>query len=333
MLGTGIASAIGPYLGLTLKGLDPRLPFALAGLSLAAITAGMVWAERALSQRRAADRAAGMETAAAPPASHGRRDGVVPIPGFLLAALLAAAAAQVHAKVVAAPLYLRHAPASMLPVLLPVFWAGFNLALMPASLAVRRFGALPMMAGGVLVAGACSAGAWNATSLEALLPLQGLAGAAWGRQHDERVFGRRVLRSCRPRGLHGRRTQLGPGGGGVFAHRRGHLRRAGAGGGHAMGLGPASAFRLECGTVVGHLVAQPQRLILSRRPVMSHRIALQPTFVPRAWLDVCGPAPRPRRTAGFPQASAGRGQLARRAARSSRRPRWASFSDSSAARK
>lgn len=179
LLGTGIASAIGPYLGLTLKGLDPRLPFALAGLSLAAITAGMVRAERALSQRRAADRAAGVETAAPSPASLTGRDGVAPI-GFLLAALLAAAAAQVHANLVAAPLYLRHAPASMLPVLLPVFWAGFNLALMPASLAVKRFGALPVMAGGALVAAACSAGAWNATSLEALLLLQGLAGAAWG---------------------------------------------------------------------------------------------------------------------------------------------------------
>jgi hypothetical protein len=105
---------------------------------------------------------------------------VVPIPGFLLAALLAATAAQVHANLLAAPLYLRHAPASMLPVLLPVFWAGFNLALMPASLAVKRLGALPVMAVGVLVAAACSAGAWNATSLEALVPLQGLAGAAWG---------------------------------------------------------------------------------------------------------------------------------------------------------
>ena len=176
LLGTGIASAIGPYLGLTLKGLDPRLPFALAGLSLAAITAGMVWAERALSQRRAAT---GLETAPTP-ASRTGRDGVVPIPVFLLAALLAAAAAQVHANIVAAPLYLRHAPASMLPVLLPVFWAGFNLALMPASLAVKRLGALPVMAGGVLVAAACSAGAWNASSLESLVPLQGLAGAAWG---------------------------------------------------------------------------------------------------------------------------------------------------------
>ena len=176
LLGTGIASAIGPYLGLTLKGLDPRLPFALAGLSLAAITAGMVWAERALSQRRAAT---GLETAP-PSAKRTGRDDVVPIPVFLLAALLAAAAAQVHANIVAAPLYLRHAPASMLPVLLPVFWAGFNLALMPASLAVKRLGALPVMAGGVLVAAACSAGAWNASSLESLVPLQGLAGAAWG---------------------------------------------------------------------------------------------------------------------------------------------------------
>lgn len=80
----------------------------------------------------------------------------------------------------------------MLPVLLPVFWAGFNLALMPASLAVKRLGALPVMAGGVLVAAACSAG---------------------------------------------------------------------AGDGDAMGLGPRPAFRLECGTAVGPLVAQPQRLI------------------------------------------------------------------------
>ena len=153
----------------------------LAGLSLAAITAGMVWAERTLSHQRAANLAAGLEAAppTPQPASHGR-DAVAPIPAFLLAALLAAAAAQVHAHLVAAPLYLRHAPASMLPVLLPVFWAGFNLALMPASLAVKRLGALPVMAGGVLVAAVCSAGAWNATSLEALLPLQGLAGAAWG---------------------------------------------------------------------------------------------------------------------------------------------------------
>lgn len=180
LLGTGIASAVSPYLGLMLKGMDPRLPFALAGLSLAAITAGMVWAERALSQQRAVARAAELKAVAPPRALLTERDGVAPFSGFLLAALLAAAAAQVHTHLVAAPLYLRHAPATMLPVLMPVFWVGFNLALMPASLAVRRFGALPVMAGSMLVAAACSAGAWNATSLEALLPVQGLAGAAWG---------------------------------------------------------------------------------------------------------------------------------------------------------
>ncbi|MBH9576428.1 hypothetical protein [Inhella proteolytica] len=180
LLGTGIASAIGPYLGLTLKGIDPRLPFALAGLSLAAITAGMVWAERMLSQQKAAVWAPELETVASPPALLTARAGVAPFPGFLLAALLAATAAQMHTNLVAAPLYLRHAPSTMLPLLLPVFWVGFNLALMPASLAVKRFGALPVLAGSMLVAAACSAGAWNATALEALVPVQGLAGAAWG---------------------------------------------------------------------------------------------------------------------------------------------------------
>jgi hypothetical protein len=180
LLGTGIAAAIGPYLGLTLKGIDPRLPFALAGLSLAAITAGMVWAERTLSQQRAAVQAPELKPVAPPPALLTQRDGLAPLPAFLLAALLAAAAAQVHTNLVAAPLYLLHAPATMLPSLMPVFWVGFNLALMPASLAVKHFGALPVMAGSLLAAATCSAAAWSASSLEVLLPVQGLAGAAWG---------------------------------------------------------------------------------------------------------------------------------------------------------
>lgn len=180
LLGTGIASAIGPYLGLLLKGIDPRLPFALAGLSLAAIAAGMVRAERALSQQRAALQPAEGVSEAPQPAVRTGGDGATPIPGFLLAAVLAATAAQLHAHLVAAPLYLRHAPATLLPSLMPVFWVGFNLALMPASLAVKRYGALPVMAGSLLVAAACSAGAWNAGSLEGLSLVQGLAGAAWG---------------------------------------------------------------------------------------------------------------------------------------------------------
>ncbi|MFN0184075.1 MAG: MFS transporter [Aquabacterium sp.] len=188
LLGTGIAAALGPYLGLTLKGLDPRGPFVLSALALAAVTAGMVLAERALARQRAVDGAivgavpgAAVGAAAAAGAAAAQRESAVrPIPGFLLAALLAAAAAQLHANVLSAPLYLRHAPASDLPLLMPVFWAGFNLALMPASLAVRRWGALPVMAAGTLVAAAASAVAAGAGSLPLLLVAQGLAGAAWG---------------------------------------------------------------------------------------------------------------------------------------------------------
>jgi MFS family permease len=59
LLGSGIASALAPYLGLTLKQLDPRIPFVLSSLALAAVAFGMVAAERALAAGRGA----------APPAS------------------------------------------------------------------------------------------------------------------------------------------------------------------------------------------------------------------------------------------------------------------------
>jgi hypothetical protein len=62
---------------------------------------------------------------------------------------------------------------------LPVFWAGFSLAL-PESLAVRRFGALRLMAGGVLIVAACSAGVWTDASMEVLLPLSQCRARAGG---------------------------------------------------------------------------------------------------------------------------------------------------------
>ena len=93
--------------------------------------------------------------------------------------VVAAAAFQVHANIASAPLYLRHAPASELPWLMPVFWVGFNLALLPASLLTKRLGGLPVMAAGVLLAAACTAAAWSAGSLGGLLAAQSLAGAGW----------------------------------------------------------------------------------------------------------------------------------------------------------
>jgi hypothetical protein len=169
LLGSGIASALAPYLGLTLKQLDARIPFVLSSLALAAVAFGMVAAERALAAARAA----------APPTATAAGRGAAPIPVFLFAALLAAAAFQYHANIASAPLYLRHAPAADLPWLMPVFWVGFNLALLPASLLTKRLGGLPVMAAGVLLAAGCTAAAWGSGSLGALLAAQSLAGAGW----------------------------------------------------------------------------------------------------------------------------------------------------------
>ncbi len=169
LLGSGVASALAPYLGLTLKQWDPRIPFVLSSLVLAAVAWGMVAAERALAAARTA----------APAAAAQARAMAAPVPVFLLAALIAAAAFQYHANLASAPLYLRHAAASELPWLMPVFWVGFNLALLPASLLTKRLGGLPVMAAGVLLAAACTAAAWQAGSLAALMAAQSLAGAGW----------------------------------------------------------------------------------------------------------------------------------------------------------
>ncbi len=47
LLGMGLASALAPYLGTVLKGVDPVLPFTLSGVSLALGTLGFVaWEAR-----------------------------------------------------------------------------------------------------------------------------------------------------------------------------------------------------------------------------------------------------------------------------------------------
>lgn len=180
LLGLGVAGALAPFIGLQLKPLDPRVPFLLSAAALAAVTLGMVAAERSLARQAGALAVvpSGSPVLSVPPALERQRP-VTAVPGFLLAAVLAALAFQVHAFVTSAPLYLRHVPASELPHLMPVFWIGFNLCMMPASLATRHFGALPVMAAGALVAAAAAALAWQAGSLALLMATQALAGAAW----------------------------------------------------------------------------------------------------------------------------------------------------------
>lgn len=168
--GLGLANALAPYLGLQLKGLDPRWPFLLSAVSLAVLTLGMVAAERALAQGARGDPAS-----AAP--------GSGPSPGqvlvFLLACAVAAAAFQWHQSVASPAAALRVAGPDRLPWLLPVFWVGFNLMLVPAGMLARRLGAPAALALGAEVAMLGAAGVALAGAAPVLVAAQLVAGSGW----------------------------------------------------------------------------------------------------------------------------------------------------------
>jgi len=171
-LGLGIANAAAPYVALQLKAVDPRWPFLLSGLALAVVTLGMVAAERHLA--RGSGGAAQAGTAAEP-----SRFSAGQAAAFVLACIVGAAAFQWHTFVASAPLALRHASAADLPSLLPVFWVGFNLWLVPAGLMCKRLGAPGVMVIGAEVAMVGSAAAAFAPTLPLLLGAQLIAGAGW----------------------------------------------------------------------------------------------------------------------------------------------------------
>jgi len=168
--GLAIGGAIAPYLGIALKNLDPRLPFAVSSLTLFAATAGLVWVERRLARRPIA---AGRP---APPLGE-------LVPGmslFLVACLVLALGFQIHTALNSAPQYLRFSTPGELEYLLPLFWIGFNVAMFPGAALARRFGTLPVIAAGALVGAAGAALSIEAQNLAALIAGQMIAGGAWG---------------------------------------------------------------------------------------------------------------------------------------------------------
>jgi MFS family permease len=169
LLGVGVATAFAPYLGIALKGIDPRWPFALSSVALATFTLALAFAERRVAP------AAGQ----AQPAS-GPGEGRVPIPLFLLAALLFAVGFQAHFSVNTAAQYSRFVGASELPGYMPVFWIGFNLAMAPASFMPKRFGSANTMAVGGAVGVVALVACAVAPTLPVLVAAQLVAGAAWG---------------------------------------------------------------------------------------------------------------------------------------------------------
>src|SRR4051812_9900519 len=169
--GLGVAGAVGPYMALVLRDVDPRVPFVLSSIALAAATLGIGWAEKSLAK----DAAEAGEPAIPP----------VPAPApwvvwFLIAVLLLGFGFQIHFSLNSASLFLKLAPKEELPYLMPIFWIGFNLIMLPASIAAKRLGGLPTAAFGALLAAIAAFGAQHAGTLTLLEVLQFIAGGGWG---------------------------------------------------------------------------------------------------------------------------------------------------------
>ena len=170
MFGLGVAGALSPYLTATLREIDPRVPFVLASVALLVVTLGLGWAERSLAKAPA-------ETKPLPVAP-ARANGS---PGlFLLAVVLFGLGFQIHFSLNTAPMFLKFAKPTELEHLLPVFWIGFNLLMLPGTLLTSRFGGLTVMAAGGVVGAIAAFAVAQATNVTALSTAQFVAGGAWG---------------------------------------------------------------------------------------------------------------------------------------------------------
>ena len=176
LFGIGVAGAVAPYLTVLLKNRDPLLPFLIASVALAVTT---------LVLRRALTRAASPPASFNTPAAPTRFTIALPL---LVAVGLFAFGMQIHAAVNSARLFTRVAPDVPLEWLMPLFWAGFSVAMFPASRWLARgtdhAGNLHAPAGnalwqaglaGGIVLVACA----TAPPLPLLMALQIVAGAAW----------------------------------------------------------------------------------------------------------------------------------------------------------
>jgi hypothetical protein len=170
MLGYGVAGAVSPYLGVTLRNQDPRLPFIISSVVLLITAMALSKVERGLAQ---APQVKAKQPAAA------KRLGKVPFI-FIAAMVILALGYQLHSSINSAPFFLRFAKPADLEWLLPVFWIGFNIAMFPASVVTKRRGGLIVMGFAGLLGAIAVIGAELAGSLDMLIAAQFLAGAAWG---------------------------------------------------------------------------------------------------------------------------------------------------------
>jgi hypothetical protein len=170
MLGYGLAGAVSPYLGVVLRNHDARLPFVISSVVLLLTALGLSRVERGLlSEPSRADRAS-VPTKPFSKASA----------GFIAAMVLLALGYQLHFSINSGPFFLRFAKPADLEWLMPVFWIGFNIAMFPASVVVKRRGGVVVMGIAGLLGALAVLGAELAGNLNTLIAAQFIAGAAWG---------------------------------------------------------------------------------------------------------------------------------------------------------
>jgi len=168
LMGIALAGAIAPWLGASLRDLDPRLPFAMSSLSLLVLAAGLIWAERsvALPADNEDDEAPEVPT-------------LRPKLFFPLVAL-AALGYQILFNLDAAPRYLRDAQPQDLLWLMPVFWIGFNGSVTLADWITKRISVARLFAIACGLGAVSAAGAMYFPGLGAASIGQLVAGLAWG---------------------------------------------------------------------------------------------------------------------------------------------------------
>jgi MFS family permease len=172
LLGTGIAGAMGPYLTITLRDIDPRIPIAISSIVLMLVTLGMITAERRLAS----------EPQPSPTSPPVRSFGTMSRPAivFALGMITLALGYQMHFAIDSAPLFLRFTNAASLQWLMPVFWIGFNISMFPVGLITNRLGGYTVMGAAALIGALAILAAHLAQDLEQMVVAQFAAGAAWG---------------------------------------------------------------------------------------------------------------------------------------------------------
>jgi MFS family permease len=168
LLGLGLAGAFAPLLTTSLRGLDPRAPFALASIGLLIAVLGLRWAERVLDT--------GSAFAKPPSAGNEARAWGA---GLVTAVAMLAVGFQIHTGLNSTPAYQRLGTPELMGYLMPLFWVGFTVAIVLVGALVRRIGAGRVLVFGALFGAVALAGVGWARQLPLLVAAQLAAGAAW----------------------------------------------------------------------------------------------------------------------------------------------------------